>query len=74
MREKNMLKELKVSLFLIILGNVLYWTLEFLSSDNNSAFSEFTMGILLGISVGMNIIGILLLIYYIVKYDENSKK
>ena len=73
MREKNMLKELKVSLFLIILGNVLYWTLEFLSSDNNSAFSEFTMGILLGISVGMNIIGILLLIYYIVKYDQKSE-
>lgn len=68
-----MLKELKVSLFLIILGNVLYWVLSFLSSTDHSAFSEFTTGVLLGISIGINIIGILLLIYYIVKYDQKSK-
>ena len=68
-----MLKELKVSLFLIILGNVLYWVLSLLSNSENNSFSEFTTGILLGISVGMNIIGILLLIYYIVKYDQKSE-
>ena len=69
-----MLKKLKVSLILIVLGNVLYWILSFLSNSDNSAFSEFTSGLLLGIAVGVNIIGILLLIYYIVKYDKNSKK
>lgn len=69
-----MLKKLKVSLILIVLGNVLYWILSFLSNSDNSAFSEFTSGLLLGIAVGVNIIGILLLIYYIVKYDQNSKK
>ena len=72
-RGRNMLKKLKVSLILIVLGNVLYWILSILSNSNNSAFSEFTSGILLGISIGINIIGILLLIYYIVKYDQNSK-
>lgn len=73
-RGRNMLKKLKVSLILIVLGNVLYWILSILSNSNNGAFSEFTSGFLLGIAVGVNIIGILLLIYYIVKYDENSKK
>lgn len=72
-RGRNMLKKLKVSLILIVLGNVLYWILSILSNSNNSAFSEFTSGLLLGIAVGVNIIGILLLIYYIVKYDQNSK-
>ncbi len=73
-RGRNMLKKLKVSLILIVLGNVLYWILSFLSNSNNSVFSEFTSGLLLGISIGINIIGILLLIYYIVKYEQNSKK
>ena len=73
-RGRDMLRRLKISIILLILGNVLYLASSFLSNSNNSAFSEFTSGLLLGIAVGINIIGILLLIYYIVKYDENSKK
>ena len=68
-----MLKRLKVSVALIILGNLLYLALSF-SSDGNSSFQEFTSGLLLGISIGINLIGILLLLYTIVKYNKDGKQ
>lgn len=67
-----MLKRLKVSVALIILGNLLYLALSFFS-DSNSSFQEFTSGLLLGISIGINLIGILLLLYTIVKYNKDGK-
>ena len=68
-----MLKRLKVSLALIILGNLLYLALSFFS-DSNSSFQEFTSGLLLGLSIGINLIGILLLLYTIVKYNKDGKQ
>ena len=44
-----MLKKLKMSAGLIIIGEVLYWALYYFSSNDNSDFSEFTSGVLLGI-------------------------
>ena len=67
-----MLKRLKVSVALIILGNLLYLALSFFS-DSNSSFQEFTSGLLLGLSIGINLIGILLLLYTIVKYNKDGK-
>lgn len=68
-----MLKRLKVSVALIILGNLLYLALSFFS-DSNSSFQEFTSGLLLGLSIGINLIGILLLLYTIVKYNTDGKQ
>lgn len=68
-----MLKRLKVSVALIILGNLLYLALSFFS-DSNSSFQEFTSGLLLGLSIGINLIGILLLLYTIVKYNKDGKQ
>ena len=68
-----MLKKLKMSAGLIIIGEVLYWALYYFSSNDNSNFSEFTSGVLLGISVGMKVIGILLLLFFIVNYKKNEK-
>lgn len=68
-----MLKRLKVSVALIILGNLLYLALSFFS-DSNSSFQEFTLGLLLGLSIGINLIGILLLLYTIVKYNKDGKQ
>ena len=64
------LKGLKTSAILIIIGNVLYWILEYRTSNDINPFSEFLTGVLLGISVGINIIGIVLLVSYIVKNKE----
>lgn len=68
-----MLKRLKVSAALIILGNLLYLALSFFSGGNSS-FQEFTSGLLLGLSIGINLIGILLLLYTIVKYNKDGKQ
>ena len=68
-----MLKRLKISVTLIILGNLLYLFLSFFK-DGNGSFQEFTSGLLLGISVGINLVGILLLLYTIVRYNKDRKQ
>ncbi len=64
-----MLKRLKTSLILIVLGEILSW---FLDLSSGSDFSEFTSGLLLGLSVGMKLIGIILLVISVVKYKEKN--
>ena len=64
-----MLKRLKTSLILIVLGEILSW---FLDLSSGSDFSEFTSGLLLGLSVGMKLIGIILLVILVVKYKEKN--
>ncbi len=64
-----MLKRLKTSLILIVLGEILSW---FLDLSDGSDFSEFTSGLLLGLSVGMKLIGIILLVISMAKYKEKN--
>ena len=64
-----MLKRLKTSLILIVLGEILSWIPD-LSGGSN--FSEFTSGLLLGLSVGMKLIGIILLVISMAKYKEKN--
>ena len=64
-----MLKRLKTSLILIFFGEILSW---FLDLSSGSDFSEFTSGLLLGLSVGMKLIGIILLVISVVKYKEKN--
>ena len=68
-----MIKKLKISVFLIVLGELLYWLLGFVSNANNNPFSSFTTGVLLGLSVGINLVGIILLIFNIVKISKQNK-
>ena len=63
-----MLKKLKTSASLIIIGEILSWAVSYFSNNDISNFSEFTSGVLLGISIGIKLIGIVLLIISIVKY------
>lgn len=65
-----MIKKLKLSVLLIILGEILSFALDLFGNNDISAFGEFTTGVLLGLSVGMKLIGIILLIYYIVKFNK----
>lgn len=64
-----MLKRLKTSVVLIILGEILLWMTNL---SDGSDFSEFTSGLLLGLSVGMKLIGIILLVISVVKYKEKN--
>lgn len=60
-------------LSLIILGNILYLVYIYFSGIETNTFSEFTSGLLLGMSVGINLIGIILTAMYISKQDKNNK-
>ena len=68
-----MLKKLKLSAALIIIGELLSWALNYFASDATSNFSEFTSGILLGLSVGMKLVGIILILLVIIKYPKEEK-
>ena len=67
------MNKLKTGIFLIIIGNVLYLSYIFFTSNETSSFGEFTKGLLLGLSVGTNLVGLILSIIYVVK-EKNQKK
>lgn len=64
------MKKLKVGIFLIVLGNILSLLNEYFTGKETTAFGDFTQGLLLGLSVGMNLIGIILIVVYIAKKGE----
>lgn len=57
----------KTGISLIILGNILYLAYIFSTGNEITLFSDFTSGLLLGLSVGMNLVGIILVIIYLSK-------
>lgn len=69
-----MIKNVRVSAVLLILGEMLYWLLTYFFKNSTSNFSELTSGILLGLSVGMKIVGIILLLISLAKYSKNENK
>ncbi len=64
-----MIKNLKVGLGLIILGEVLDYFNSYFLSD----FSDFTTGFLLGLSVGMKLVGIILSLVGIIQVSNDNK-
>ena len=67
------MNKLKIGIFLIILGNILYLSYIFFNGNEVSSFGEFANGLLLGLSVGTNLVGIILLIIHISE-EKNQKK
>lgn len=59
-----------MGLLLVILGNVLYWLYTIFCGDEITPFENFSSGLLLGLSIGVNLIGIILLAVYISKNNE----
>ena len=59
------MNKLKMGISLIILGNILYLSYILFTGNETSSFGEFTKGLLLGLSVGTNLVGIILLIIYV---------
>ena len=50
----------KLGLLLVVLGNMLY--ISYISfGDSSSSFGDFTSGLLLGLSIGTNLVGIILI-------------
>ena len=59
----------KTGILMIISGNILYLAYIFFCSDEITPFSS---GLLLGLSVGINLVGIILLVLYISKNEKNK--
>lgn len=69
------MKKENYGILLIILGNLLYLSYIFFGNKISSSFSEFSSGVLLGLSIGTNLVGILVGIIITSKnIAENSKK
>ena len=54
------MKKENYGILLIILGNLLYLSYIFFGSKVSSNFGDFTRGILLGLSIGTNLVGIII--------------
>lgn len=67
------MKNLKTGITLIVLGNVLYVSKDFFDNVVPSAFGDFTQGFLLGLGVGLNVIGIILVFIYLAREGKKEK-
>lgn len=50
----------KMGIFLIVLGNILYLSYIYFCGNETTNFDNFSSGLLLGMSIGINLIGIIL--------------
>ena len=67
------MKKLKIGTLLIILGNLLYLAYIYFCGNETSDFSNFSSGLLLGLSIGCNLVGIILTVTYMSKNNEDKK-
>ena len=64
------MKNIKIGTTLIIIGNILYIIYIYFSKSESSNFGDFFNGLLLGLSIGINLIGIILTVASIAKNDN----
>ena len=67
------MKKLKAGTLLIILGNLLYLAYIYFCGNETSDFGDFSSGLLLGLSIGVNLVGIILTVAYMSKNNEGKK-
>lgn len=66
------MKKENYGILLIILGNLLYLSYIFFENKISSSFSEFSSGVLLGLSIGTNLVGIIITSKNIAEKSKNS--
>lgn len=64
-----MKKQTKIGIILIIVGEVLYFLQSYLSK-NYTNLNDFISGLLLGISIGLNLLGIIISVAAISKSER----
>ena len=67
------MNQLKIGTILIVLGNLVYLAFTFFSGNETSNFGKVSSGLLVGLAIGCNFIGIILLAAYISKKNEVEK-
>ena len=68
------MKKLKTGTLLIILGNLLYLAYIYFCGNETSVFGDFSSGLLLGLSIGCNLVGIVLTVAYMSKNNKEKDK
>ena len=68
------MKKLKTGTLLIILGNLLYLAYIYFCGNETSSFEQFSSGLLVGLSIGCNFVGIILIVAYMAKKDREGDK
>lgn len=66
------MKKLKTGIALVVLGNLLYLAYLYFCKNETGAFADFGSGLLLGISMGCNLVGIVLTV--ICMADDRKKQ
>ena len=67
------MKKENYGILLIILGNLLYLSYIFFENKISSSFNESSSGVLLGLYIGSNLVGIIIISKYIAENSNNSK-
>lgn len=73
-KNSNDIKKPKIGILLIIIGNLLYLAYIFFAGNENTDFEKFSSGLLLGLSIGSNLVGIILTATYLSKVNESKKE
>ena len=68
------MKKLKIGTLLIILGNLLYLAYIYFCGNETSDFGNFSSGLLLGLSIECNLVGIILTVAYMSKNNKEKDK
>ncbi len=68
------MKNIKTGIALIILGNILNLSYLFFTGNETSNFGDFSRGLLLGLSIGCNLVGIILTVASMSKENKVNKK
>lgn len=68
------MKKLKTGTFLIVLGNLLYLAFTVFTGNETSSFDKFSSGLLIGLSIGCNLVGIILIVAYMSKNNKENDK
>ena len=68
------MRKLKTGTLLIILGNLLYLSYIYFYGNETSDFGNFSSGLILGLSIGCNIVGIILTVAYMSKNNKEKDK
>ena len=68
------MRKLKTGTLLIILGNLLYLSYIYFYGNETIDFGNFSSGLILGLSIGCNLVGIILTVAYMSKNNKEKDK
>ena len=69
---RDIMKNIKTGITLIILGNILNLSYLFFTGNETSNFGDFSKGLLIGLSIGCNLLGIILMVVSLSKENKSN--